>query len=322
MRGRHIHGAADGANGKASRFNAIYALGDSLTDTGNLSVILRIENGPVPDRNGQDVGVIMKDRKLVDGDLAISMLAEELTSAQDVTASLLGGGNFAVAGAVANPALAPFSPFTLPGTELQAQAGQLISLNKLRRNDLVVIFIGSNDIFASLFATVGSPPGSFEPEAALDVSAGNVRDAIKRLAAGGAQNFLVFEAANVGRTPILSQRVGAGALPPQTLDHARALTMSFNHLLFQKIGALRRDSGFSANVWYVPTFAVAEFIASPTGARTTGITSTTPCAPYFGLDTRCSESAFWDFVHPSSAVHRVFGDVAKTLLRLPAYVRR
>ncbi len=310
------------AKGKPSKFNALHALGDSLTDTGNLAAILRFSDGPVLDAAGVPLGVILKDGRLADDDLTINRLADDLDLDDDAIASALDGGNFAVAGAVANPDLAPFSPFTLPGTDVRAQAGQLVSTRNLGNEDLVVIFIGSNDIFAALFATAGFPPGSFDPAAALDVSTSTIRDVMKELAVEGARNFLVFEAPNVGRTPVLQQQVEAGLLPPESRDLARDLTVTFNQQLLNKIGGLRADSGFSANVWYVPTFTVAEFIASRVGARVTGISSTTPCAPDFGFAIDCAKSSFWDFVHPSSAVHGYFADVALLLLRMPALVRR
>ena len=309
--------AKDNDRYKSTKFKTLYTLGDSLSDTGNLATVLGFSNGPVLGSGGP-LGVVLKDGRLADSDLYINKLAAALTSSQDATAGALGGGNFAFAGAVSDANLGPYVPFNLAGTDLQSQKEQLLAYtgSKFKKKDLIVIFIGSNDIFAATTATLTSDPGSFDPAAALGVSVAHVVDVVQKLNAAGAANFVVFDSADVSRTPALQAQ-----LPPEGLALARNLAISFNTQLFAAVGALRGDTNFSANVWYVPTFATTEFIASPIGARVTGIHSTAPCAPDFGSAVPCEESSFWDFVHPTSSVHSVLADVARTVLRLPALVR-
>ena len=314
---------ASGWHGQGSRFETIFAVGDSLTDTGNLSAILGQIDGQVLDLAGQPLGVVLRARRLSNGPLTVERIAANLEFPDGANASAAGGNNFAIAGALANPAFQPFAPFSLPGTDLLAQTQNLIATkgSSLDEKSLVVVFIGSNDLFSAVRSTA-APPGLIDAPLALVQSAANVAAAIKLLSAAGAENFLVFNAPNIARTPALIAQVQSGQAPPTTLTVARTFTLAFNSALLAKIIALKTDPNFDANVWYFSTFATAEFIASPLGARATGLQSTTPCAPELGFGQPCSSAAFWDFVHVTTKVHDIFADAAQILLRLPPLVRR
>jgi phospholipase/lecithinase/hemolysin len=306
-------------NGKAKTFKDIYAVGDSLSDTGNLAAILGFDNGMILDPNtGAPLGVVLQDGRLSDGPLVIERHADEVGSAEGAVASARGGNNYAIAGSVANPDLSPFSPFSLPGTELLAQVRNLLATkpDRFDRKDLVIVFIGNNDLFAALAAPPDVVPS------ALQGSIANVVAALRSLNGEGAENFLVFGVGNIARTPVLAAQVQAGQLPPEALVLARNLAVGFNLDLVGALSSLRSDRDFSANVWYFPTFATGEFIVSPLGARLTGLTSQTPCAPALGFGQDCATSTFWDMVHVTTAVHAIFADVAKGVLRLPPLVRR
>ena len=306
-------------SGKTKAFKDLYAVGDSLSDTGNLAAILGFDTGMILDPNtGTPLGVVLQDGRLSDGPLVIERLAAAVGSEHGAVASARGGNNYAIAGSVANADLGPFSPFSLPGTDLLAQVRNLLATkpNGFDRRDLVIVFIGNNDLFAALAA----PPDV--ATAALEGSISNVVQALRSFNAEGAKNLLVFGVGNIARTPALAAQVEAGQLPPEALVLARNLAVGFNLNLVNALSALRSDRNFSANVWYFPTFATGEFIASPLGARLTGLTSHTPCAPALGFGQDCATSTFWDMVHVTTAVHAIFADVAEGLLKLPPLIRR
>ncbi len=304
-------------------FTEIYALGDSLTDTGNFATVLACGDGLVTPQNcpglaglGQpasDLPVVLNAGRFSNEDLYIDMLDTQVKSPGAALAAALGGKNRAFAGTLSNPNLAPYWPPYIPGTELEAQAKALIqSEGRLKSRGLVVIFIGSND----LFAVASAFDGGTDVSAEVLTSAANVVKTIKYLSKKGGRNFLVFNSGNIGRSPIFQQQ------PPEVLTSIRDLTAVFNFSLFIGVAALGGDPSFAGNIWYVPTFAIGEFIASPLGRALTGLTSTTPCAPALGLNQDCSTSQFWDFIHPTKGVHAIFADSAKALLKQQPLVRR
>ena len=316
-----VGGRADSE--RPPKFHEIYAVGDSLTDTGNLAAILGFADGPVLDLSGQPLGVVLADGRLSNGLLTAERLAGSVKFPEGAAASALGGNNYAIAGALANPDFAPFAPFTLPGTDLMAQTRNLLANpgTSLGKKDLVIVFIGANDVFSALTASIAAA-GAFDAPDALDRAAANVSEALKLLSAGGARSFLVFGAPNIARAPVLQAQVQAGQLPPEGLTLARDLAISYNAQLVRDLRDLNLDREFSGKIWYFPTFSIGELIASPGGARTTGLTSNTPCAPELGFAQSCDTTTFWDFVHVSAAVHETFARVAEIILRLPALVRR
>ncbi len=311
------------ANGQGKKnFTGIYALGDSLTDTGNLAAILGVSDGQLSDLSGQPLGVVLKDGKLSNGSLAIENIADSLKHADGADPSAFGGSNYAIAGALANIAFETFAPFTLPGTDLLTQTRHLIANDDgSLKKALVVVFIGSNDLFSAV-RSVAAAPGALDVQGALAQSAANVAQALRQLSDAGAESFLVFEAPDIGRAPVMQAQVQQGQLPPEALELARGFTLGFNAHLFQEILALRSDRQFEGRVWYFPTFTATELIASPFGARIFGLTSATPCAPELGLGQSCASSTFWDFVHVTERVHEILGDAAEILLHLPPLVRK
>jgi phospholipase/lecithinase/hemolysin len=310
------------AGGHGKGFTEVYAVGDSLTDTGNLAAILGYSDGPVLDLSGQPLGVVLKDGKLSNGSLAVENIADSFKHAEGATPSSAGGSNYAIAGALANTAFEAFAPFSLSGTDLLTQTRHLIAAGggALEKEALAVVFIGSNDLFSAV-RSVAAAPGALDVQGALAQSAANVAQTLRQLSDAGAENFLVFDAPDIGRTPAMQVQVQQGQLPPEALALARQLTLGFNARLLQEIRALGRDRQFEGRVWYFSTFAATEFIASPLGAKLFGFTSNTPCAPELGLGQSCASSTFWDFVHVTARVHEILADSAKILLQLPPLVR-
>ena len=112
------------------------------------------------------------------------------------------------------------------------------------------------------------------------------------LAGAGAQQLLVLNLPDLGATPALSGNAGA-----------TAWTMGFNALLANELSAQRNTFGIT--IYEAEMFALSGDIQNNPGIY--GLTnSTDPVVPDFTLDPALT--AYWDDVHPTTAVHRIYAD--------------
>ncbi len=289
-------------------FCGVYLLGDSVSDTGNL-VALAAQAGinpiPVPD------GLVLNGTRFSDGQVWIEYLAGALQHPTDAGPffQLGGGKNLAIAGSSLLADLSSLPPEFGVQRELSWQVQTLIAANggALPSCGLYIIFSGNNDVLGLLDAVSSGATPLTALLPTLNQAANRVLEALQALHAAGSRNFMVANVSNVGLTPSLQGNEGLGSL----------VAAAFNTILLAKI--LPLQGGPPGRLWYLPSYAVSSAIAVDAKffhGRKTGITNIdVPCAPVFGGPFPCSQSLFWDRVHPTSAAHKVFADAAFQLLQ-------
>jgi outer membrane lipase/esterase len=274
------------ASGQAFAYSALYAFGDSLSDSGNVSVLT---GGAVP-------AAPYAPGRFSNGPVWVETLAANLGLAANP--ALLGGTNFAFGGAVTG---GPFTSST-PSLTAQVSTYYLPSVGGVADpNALYVVWGGGNDV-----RNIGqglNPPGD------IAASVGNILNIVSTLAAAGAQNFLVSNLPNIGLTP------EAAAGGPAAQAGATALSVAFNNGLAANLPGLASFLG--VNIITLDAFGFLNNAIA--GAPGNGFTNTTaPC--YVSGPTACAnpnEYIFWDGIHPTAAAHQLLGNYAASVIPVP-----
>lgn len=279
----------------AASFDALYVLGDSLSDVGN-----RLETDgtvtrpryaqPIPDSPYAYGG-----GRYSNGPVWVETLAVQL--GLRVTPSALGDGQgYAYGGARSGP---------LPGVAangiptLVEQAGQLAAdTGTLSPQALVVIWGGGNDVRdAGGLAAGGDVAGA---GAVLLASVQNIGTTIATLAGHGANHFLVPNLPDLSLTP------AALAAGPAFQFGARQLTTAFNAGLAQLIPLLSGSLGVQIRMF--DTFAFANQLAH--NGADYGFANTTEGCAFANAGLGCDDPGrylFWDAIHPSAHFHELLG---------------
>lgn len=267
---------------QASAYTALYAFGDSLSDTGNVSFI----TGGVPFPP-------YAPGRFSNGPVWVETLAANL--GLTANAALTGGTNWAFGGAPTGPPYTQSVPYItqqvsggfpgLPGY-LQTTGGIADP------NALYVVWGGGNDV------RQGSITGSVA----------NISAAITALAAAGAQDFVVPNLPNIGLTP---EAIAAG---PAAVAGATFLSTMFNAQLAAAVSSLETSLGI--NIIEVDVFAfLNNVIGNPSlfGITNTNSRCYSGATGVGGGGTVCAnpdEYVFWDGIHPTAAAHGFLGDFA------------
>ena len=208
-----------------ARYPAIYAFGDSLTDTGNVSLATL---GTVP------VSPPYADRSFTNGPVWVQDLAHNL-GLPPLNPSLAGGTDFAYGGAETGQT----PVHTLNPTDLMSQYTQFLTQAPTPQpGSLYAVWIGSNDVLDIANNSTLTPP---QQQTAVADAVNNEVAVIGGLAAHGAQNLLVLNVPDLGKTPYEQAR---GASTAQT---ATSLASLYNTELaaalqpLEASGALRID---------------------------------------------------------------------------------
>lgn len=186
-----------------AHYSQVYVFGDSLSDTGNLRAIT--QNPQIPER-------------FTNGPVAMELVAAQLGLSLSPSFHLLPpgtpgtenrGNNFAVAGAVATDA--DGDP-TTPDVNLPTQVNAFLTTNGqyAPADALYVIFIGGNDLFAAQDMLLNN--GLNGPVNAIErLSKANraIERQVRKLAAAGAEHFLLVNAPDIGATPITDIKAAA-----------------------------------------------------------------------------------------------------------------
>jgi outer membrane lipase/esterase len=198
------------------------------------------------------------------------------------TPSLLGGTNFAFAGARTGGPDVPVPTLTTQGQLFLGSTG-----GQAPADALYVIAEVGNDARDALAAIAGGADVAATITAAAEAYAAHLGQLVDTLRAAGATQFLVFDNVNLGLVPAV-QAMGSDA------SHlATAITASMNQAL---LGRLHDEAGVSV----FDTFAFLSNVVQDPGAF--GFTNATDaCAAVAGAD--CSTYVFWDGLHPTAALH-------------------
>jgi len=263
-------------------YSDVVFFGDSLTDTGNLYAATGVPVSP-PYNNG----------RFSNGPLWSEILASQLGATASAAPSLLGGNNYAWAGATV-------MDYGRPQPEIPQQLSQYLATTKgsADASALYVILGGANDI-----NDAGKNPTT---AAANIVSAATaINTMVTTLYASGARNILVGNLPAIGLTPLaIANGAAAGATQ---------LTKLFNATLESLLAATRKaDVNLDLDTFDLFSL-LNNAVATPSVYGFSNVTDACKTgdlgAPGSVCDTPDSY-LFWDSFHPSAAGHRLMAQTA------------
>jgi phospholipase/lecithinase/hemolysin len=290
------------ATAAAASFSDVYFFGDSLTDTGNVTVLYAsvpkppgapaVVPGPPYDAGG----------RASNGPVYADVLAAGLGHGADATASLLGGNNFAFGGARTRYQL--FGP-PFPGINQQVSSF-VARPGPADAQALYVLWAGSNNLQDIFLGRTTDALGAPIPNVAA--SLGDVGSLIDALYADGARHLLVPNVSNLGLVPRVSQ-FGPGAQAAAT-----GLVQAYNAGLTQLLDGLAATHPGLDLIRFDSFSFLNQLVAN---ASALGFSNTTDRC-YTGDDTSftgggsvCADPdqyVFWDGIHPTSHTHRLVGE--------------
>ncbi len=275
---------------QAGSFSAVYFLGDSVSDSGNVALAIGYPSG-VPQQVSGDSYIpdypYYPSGRFSNGRVWAEAYAAKLGA--PALPSLLRGTDFAWAGARTGGADVPVPTLTTQAGQLLAAVGGMAATDAL----YVVAEVG-NDARDALAAIALGADAVQTIRAASTAYAKNLGNIITALRQAGARHFLVFGNVNLGLVPaILAQGSAASEL-------ATVLTSSMNQALFD----LLEDE---AGVRIFDTFAfLTRVVKHPVDYGF--VNASAACGAQAGAD--CSKYVFWDGLHPTAQMHELIATVA------------
>ncbi|SNR23006.1 hypothetical protein EYF88_02665 [Paracoccus sediminis] len=284
-------------------FTSFWALGDSLSDDGNLPLPVFLAtrpDAPISDREGKAAFYAPGNApRYSNGRTFVEYIAAAFDAAGRNT------GNFARGGAeAAEPAL-PGDP--TPGLAFQRQELADASA-EFGSRPLVSILIGANDIFEAL---ASADPIANAIGAAIG-AANAVADTARFLGRQGVDDFLIANLPDLGATPAFA------LFQPGARILASAATNAYNAQLAANIATLEAEG---LNVIDLDIYGQLNSILANPGDFGLGNT-TLPCVfPNAGVaallgqqpvctDRQSIDRLFFDAVHPNAIAHEQFGRIA------------
>jgi outer membrane lipase/esterase len=283
------------------KFTSMYVFGDSLSDPGNAYAVTgAVATGtePIPsapyDVNGN---------RFTNGPTWVEVLARQAFLLRGALPALKypTAGNYAFGGARAGS--------DSPALDLPEQIGLFLTNNDGVAPDgaLYVIQFGGNDVNQAL--TAATPA---EAQTAVLNAVTAIKQNILLLKSRGARQFLVANAPNLGRVPVVR---AIGAEVP-----AEQLSLLFNGLLDAAMAELAAGD---VEIYRINLFAFLDAASEyPQGLGFAGDPNplTAPCLPVFiptlGVCEDPDQRFYWDGLHPTRAAHRIAGNIAYNVLGL------
>jgi phospholipase/lecithinase/hemolysin len=277
---------------------AVYSLGDSLSDAGALGFTYTNPTNSEPLAEGNVwVQYIAKSTPAFCNDVKHCKFDRETFYYSSM------GNNYAVGGAgVTFDSTDALTSRNFTSLHFQIEA--LKHNHKLKKDDVITVWIGANDILAAAFEP------TFEPAASLAYvsRAGEIfKEELTGLSNTGAKLF-VITIPKLGMTPLGAATNG--------VDFLNQLTDIFNQKI-SKLANLKNVTIIDSNVYFSDVLTSREFDTSNTycsaiidpvhqcgNIDTNPITGETSGVPF----------VFADPIHPSNAVHRYIGEKLKSLL--------
>ena len=193
------------AGNASAQFSNIFFVGDSLTDSGTYKPILPPGTGLFTTNPGPVWSQVLAQRY---GLTAIP--------------ANQGGTNYAQGGArVTGLPGVPAAPPTGTATPIAAQVSQLLASGPLDGNALYAVWGGANDIFFQLGALQAGLITPAQLQANIGTAAGDLVRQMAILQAAGAQNIIVVNLPDVGRSPF-GVASGQGAQIARSPDSSTA----------------------------------------------------------------------------------------------------
>lgn len=286
----------------ASPYSSLYVFGDSLADSGNVALAISSCTSGHPCTSTPIPGPIIPaypyaSNRLTNGPVWTEYLAASL--GLSAAPSLAGGTNFAFAGARTGPAGSafPYSMTDQVGMFLTATSGVAPS------SALYVIEGGGNDARDVLTAALGGAT-SVTLSAMVGAYVNNVLGMLTTLAAGGADQFLLWNIPDIGRIPYI---LGLDSVIPGASTSASNLVSVMNQTLALALTAL--PTAISDGIHVFDAYQVTDDVAANPGAFGF-LDASTPCAMSQVCIDNPSTHFFWDGIHPTTAGHAVMARLA------------
>jgi outer membrane lipase/esterase len=293
------------ATAAAAPFTALHVFGDSLSDTGNVSVL---SGGLLP-------ALPYAPGRASNGPVAVEYLAASL--GLPLSPALLGGTNYAVIGAATGPVALPTPadpsntadnigeavglPVPVPTGILNAQVPAFLTLApslpaSAITDGLFFVWGGANDLGINFARGLDADPNvPFE-------AAARIGQALDLLYGAGARHFLVPNLPDLGQTP------GSASNP-----FATAATMLFNQALEAQLTG-RQLQWADAQILSFDTFALFnQLVANPGSYGFTNVSQPCYVGPLLGAgvpQSLCPDDdayLFWDSSHPTAGAHALLG---------------
>jgi phospholipase/lecithinase/hemolysin len=268
-------------------YSAMYAFGDSLTDTGNVSLATL---GMVP-------ASPYADRSFSNGPVWAQDLAQSL-GLPALKPSLAGGTDFAYGGAETGQT----PVHTLNATDLTSQYSQFLTqVPNPQAGALYTVWSGSNDV---LDIANDSSLTADQQQADVGAAVQNEMSVINGLVSHGAQNLLVLNVPDIGKTPYETAR------GPTVAASATSLASLYNSDLAAALQPLEASGALKVDL--VDTFTALNQVRADPGAF--GFTNVTD--PVWTGNLTDSNSGtlratgaaqnqflYFDSLHPTAAAH-------------------
>jgi phospholipase/lecithinase/hemolysin len=296
-------------SGMAFPYDAIYVIGDSLSDQGNLFAATRAFAGPanaLPDANHYFNG------RFSNGPVYTDILAHDL--GLPLGPSIAGGNNFAYGGARTNynaveqVAGGPFPNGLFPWS-LNAEVQAFNARNVHDPNALYIVFSGSNDVGDILSR-------GLNPATVIPTAVGGIVNAVQAFANAGAKTILVMNIPDLGLTPAFN------SLGPPATNPASILSRQFDDALHAALGSF-------PSALDIIQFQTDDLLtAAVNDPGLFGLTNVTaPCYTGFVVPnpsaTECpnpSQYLFWDQVHPTTGVQAILAAAVRETVPEPSAI--
>ena len=274
-------------------FTSFNIFGDSLSDTGN---VFLATGGAQPPASQPYVGGAFSN-----GPLWTDLLAVSLGQPGGGTASLMGGTNYAWAGARASGGSTPSTLVQTANVAAGFWGGVAAD-----PTGLYVLLAGGNDMrdARTAFPSLSLASDIDGRQAAANAAITSLGQSLGLMAGKGVKNVLLANLPDLGATP---EAAGLG-LTAVSSD----ATNRFNALM---PGLIAQAGGLGLNVSFLDLAGVSAAVrndALNNGGAVYGITNVlTPCAGFTGsIGISCNVSLFSDALHPSARGHELIAAAA------------
>lgn len=282
---------------QALPYSNLFVFGDSLSDAGN---DLIVTGGAIPNATYYSRGTV--SGRFNDGLNYADYLAAGL--GLSLTPSESGGTNYAYGGARTSSVAVGLPPTALSfnqqigaftATHAQADAGALY-----------VLWIGANDMSDAIAATATGTPGAVG--AAIGNAMQGIGSAIQTLSGMGATHFLIPNMPDLALIPAITSRGSAGL---SMLAHGAST--SFNDALTGTLAGFTSLDIRTFDVFAAHTAVTADPAAygfsNVTNSCYSGSVSgqALPGGPAPSVCGTPDQYMYWDYEHPTQAMHAVLG---------------
>ncbi len=281
-------------------YSSLFIFGDSLSDSGNVSIAQGGAVTPVPVSGNTFIpSSAYLSGHFTNGDVWAQGLATGL--GLQANPSLAGGTNYAWGGARTGGIPAPGEPPTLA-----MQTAQFLSdhVGVAPSDALYVVAGGGNNARDGIISAAGcgSNLACFAASVFATVSnfVGDILGIVGSLVGAGAKHLVVWNVPDLGKTPAVIAQ-GGSALG--------------SYIATQMNLALAAQLAGNANVQLFDVYGLmGDIISHPADHGLTNVTDA--CAALVGCDTAlASQYFFYDGIHPTAAIHSIFA--TSMLLAVP-----